>query len=231
MIEYSHLSAKVWKQVSNHCFSGSNSKKNEAEYVHWQILQWAESIPEYLKLPEKQQLPISWSPASSPNRAVQRLQCLLYLRANLMRMLVYQPALLSASAISQNTSEADMMVEIAKETIRFIFNLNETSNIYRLQQVTFNYFLVSALAVILLAIAHAPSRYSAQCKEEFYLALELVKKFSVKYRDAFGNLSRAFSATHPNQEASEPSTSSLRTMTTTTSCQLARPKPCRRRIL
>jgi hypothetical protein len=97
-----------------------------------------------------------------------------------MRMLVYQPALLSASAISKDTAEADMMVEIAKETIRFIFRLNETSNIYQLQQVTFNYFLVSALAVLLLAIAHAPLRYSTQCKEEFYLALELVKKFSVK---------------------------------------------------
>lgn len=179
MIEYSHLSAKVWKHISNPCCSASNNKKNEVEYIHWQILQWAESIPEYLKLPEKQ-LSVSWSPASPPNRAVQRLQCLLYLRTNLMRMLVYQPALLSTSAISQNTAEADMMVEIAKETIRFIFHLNETSNIYQLQQVTFNYFLVSALAVLLLAIAHAPLRYSAQCKEEFYLALELVKKFSAK---------------------------------------------------
>jgi hypothetical protein len=46
--------------------------------------------------------------------------------------------------------------------------------------VAFNWFLVSALAVLFLAVSQAPSQFSGSCKEEFYWALELVKGFSTK---------------------------------------------------
>lgn len=72
------------------------------------------------------------------------------------------------------------MVDLAKDTIQYLNHLNSTTNLYRRAQVFYHQFLMSAIAVIFLASVHAPVRFSALCREEFYLALELVKDLSAK---------------------------------------------------
>ena len=44
----------------------------------------------------------------------------------------------------------------------------------------YHQFLTSAIAVLFLASTHAPLRFSANCRTEFYMALELVKDMSSK---------------------------------------------------
>jgi hypothetical protein len=51
---------------------------------------------------------------------------------------------------------------------------------YRKLQVFYHQFLTSAIAVLFLASVHAPVRFSERCRNEFYLALELVKDLSTK---------------------------------------------------
>lgn len=97
-----------------------------------------------------------------------------------MQILIYRPVLHSASSIQENPGYASTVVELAKDTIRALTHLNQTSDIYRAQQVCFNYFLISALAVIFLASCHAPVHFSSICRDEFYMALDLVKGFSTK---------------------------------------------------
>jgi hypothetical protein len=145
----------------------------EIGYLDYQILQWQKSIPSEL------QLPTAADPKTS-SRAIHRLQILLYLRANQMRILIYRPVLHSASSIQENMNYATIVVELAKDTIRALTHLNQTTDIYRAQQVCFNYFLISALAVIFLASCHAPVHFSSLCRSEFYMALDLVKGFSNK---------------------------------------------------
>lgn len=77
-------------------------------------------------------------------------------------------------------TEAQTVVDMAKDTIRFITQLHASSDIYQLQQVVFNWFLVSALMAVFLAVAQIPSQFSTSCREEFYMALELVKGVSTK---------------------------------------------------
>lgn len=48
------------------------------------------------------------------------------------------------------------------------------------QQAAFNFFLLSALAAIFLAVCHAPPMFNAQCRDSFYNAVELVRSFSKK---------------------------------------------------
>jgi hypothetical protein len=97
-----------------------------------------------------------------------------------MRILIYRPVLHSASSIQEHPSYASTVVELAKDTIRALTHLNQTSDIYRCQQVCFNYFLTSAIAVLFLASCHAPVHFSSLCRDEFYMALDLVKGFSNK---------------------------------------------------
>ncbi|RAH49310.1 putative C6 transcription factor [Aspergillus brunneoviolaceus CBS 621.78] len=177
MIRYSRIAAKVWKFIS--AFNNTNEiKKDEMNYLDWQVQQWVMNIPEILRL---EQPPLSASKTEpKPPRSLHRLRALLYLRSNQLRMLIHRPVLHSAAHIVRYPAESQMVVDLARETIRFITRLNETTDIYRLQQVTFNWFLVSAVAVLFLAVAQAPSQFGSVCREDFYLALELIKGFSTK---------------------------------------------------
>ncbi|KAK6836376.1 fungal specific transcription factor domain-containing protein [Apiospora arundinis] len=47
-------------------------------------------------------------------------------------------------------------------------------------QVFYHQFLSSAIAVLFLASCHAPLNFSSSCRDEFYMALELVKDLSSK---------------------------------------------------
>lgn len=174
MIVYSRIGSKVWRSICSFSSAPTPSLNTEdINYLDYQILQWQKSIPPDL------QLPTTSSPQAA-SRAVHRLQILLYLRANQMRILIYRPVLHTASSIQENVSYATNVVELARDTIRVLTHLNQTTDIYRAQQVCFNYFLISALAVIFLASCHAPVHFSAMCRDEFYMALDLVKGFSNK---------------------------------------------------
>jgi hypothetical protein len=173
MISYSRIGSKVWRSICSFSPSPTPFNIEEIGYLDYQILQWQKSISPDLQLPTA-------SASQTSSRAIHRLQILLYLRANQMRILIYRPVLHSASSIQENLSYASTVVELSKDTIRALTHLNQTSDIYRVQQVCFNYFLISALAVIFLASCHAPMHFSALCKDEFYMALDLVKGFSSK---------------------------------------------------
>ncbi|KAJ5575495.1 transcriptional regulator family: Fungal Specific TF [Penicillium sp. DV-2018c] len=174
MIQYSRIAAKVWKFIS--AFNNTNEiKKEEMNYLDWQVLRWTHDIPDPLRLDHA-----DGGAATEGSRSLRRLRALLYLRGNQLRMLIHRPVLHTSAHIMRYPGESETVVEIAKDTIRFITRLNDTSDIYQLQQVAFNWFLASALAALFLAVAQAPTQVSASCKEEFYMALELVKGFSAQ---------------------------------------------------
>lgn len=79
-----------------------------------------------------------------------------------------------------NPLQSQRVVDLAKDTIRYLTHLNNTTNLYRRVQVFYHQFLTSAIASVFLASVHNPVRFSAQCREEFYMALELVKDLSAK---------------------------------------------------
>ena len=174
MISYSRISSKVWQSTTFEGV-GNDIKKDNIGYLDYQILQWNASIPDSLKFH-----PGNLMEMNVTSRGQRRLQVILYMRTNHMRVLIYRPILYSATNIMENRRYAQTAVDVAKDTIRVLTRLNETSDIYRTQQVCFNYFLVSALAVLFLAAAHAPVEFSYQVKNEFYMALDLVKGFGAK---------------------------------------------------
>lgn len=176
MILYSRISSKVWRSVTNFEVSDSEVKKDNIGYLDYQTLQWQDSIPDSLRFYPSMNL----NDLGAHNRGQRRLQVLLYLRTSQMRILIYRPVLHSATSIMENRGYAQAVVEVAKDSIRVLTRLNQTTDIYRTQQMCFNYFLVSALAVLFLAVAHAPVEFSRQVRDEFYMALDLVKGFSTK---------------------------------------------------
>jgi hypothetical protein len=114
------------------------------------------------------------------DRGQRRLRLILYLRANQARISIYRPILNSATSILGNLQLARTAVVVAKDTISVLTKINQDTDIYRTQQVCYNYFLVQSLAVIFLAVAHAPAEFARETRDEFYAALDLVKGFSTK---------------------------------------------------
>ncbi|KAI9839870.1 MAG: hypothetical protein M1819_000062 [Sarea resinae] len=176
MISYSRIGSRVWKSVASCGEAANDIKKDEIGFLDYQILQWHNSIPESLRFFH----PETGREAESENRAIRRLKIILYLRANQMRILIYRPVLHSATSIMENKGWAQTVVDVAKDSIRILTRLNQTTDIYRAQQSCFNYFLLSALAVLFLAVSHAPAQFSDYARDEFYMALELVRGFSTK---------------------------------------------------
>ena len=175
MVQHCRLCSKVW-------YSGLGSegtvavKREQIGFLDYQVVQWMKNMPDYMKFysidaPQN---------GESVSRGMRRLRLLLYIRGNHLRILIYRPVLHSATSIMENMPYAQTVVDIAKDTIRLLARLNQTSDIYRSQQMLFNYFLVSALAVLFLAVSHAPMEFNRHVRDEFYMALDLIKGFSTK---------------------------------------------------
>ncbi|KAL3956251.1 hypothetical protein ACCO45_009097 [Purpureocillium lilacinum] len=178
MITYSRLGAKVWRQVSHFGpVLARELRQEEIDNLDREILQWYESVPEEVKVrnwdKEKQM-------TSTPSYNLQRLRIWTYLRLNQIRIWLYTPILHSATSIMSNPQQAQRVVDLAKDTIQYLNHLNSTTNLYRRAQVFYHQFLTSAISVVFLASVHAPVRFSAVCREEFYMALDLVKDLSAK---------------------------------------------------
>ncbi|KEQ60935.1 fungal transcriptional regulatory protein [Aureobasidium melanogenum CBS 110374] len=173
MIEHFAIASKVRHLI----YSDSSRKqvsKEDVSYLDFQIVNWHRNLPQQLHWDRE-----SWSQTDGDVSAgQQRLRVILYLRANVMRVMIHRPVLHSTASIVSNPIQAQTAVDIAKDTIRILTHINRTSRMYRASQSLFNAFLTTALAVLFLAVSHMPETYAGQVREEFYMALDLVRGIS-----------------------------------------------------
>ncbi|KAK1585384.1 fungal-specific transcription factor domain-containing protein [Colletotrichum navitas] len=176
MVEYSRIGDKVWATSYNSARATGPTRDDEVSYLLYRIDQWFEDLPEDLRFCPHQQ---TTSPAPV-SRGLRRLQLLLHLRANQMKILLLQPFLHSTSSLQVNRSKVRLLVNLAKDTIQRLNSLNQSTDIYQNQQMCFNHFLVSALGVIFLVIALAPTEHAALVRDEFHMALDLIRGLSAR---------------------------------------------------
>ncbi|KAK7963911.1 hypothetical protein PG996_008400 [Apiospora saccharicola] len=183
MISYSQLGAKVWEFV-RHFDRPVDLRPGELEHLDQKIKQWYSNAPAdaQLELPDWESMPRHFVPATAPALGydLQRQQIWTYLRLNQMRLWLYTPVLHTHSSIIENMTLAERAVRLAKNCIIYLTHLHNTTSMYRRSQVFYHQFLSSAIAVLFLASCHAPLNFSSSCRDEFYMALELVKDLSSK---------------------------------------------------
>jgi hypothetical protein len=174
MVSYGRLCSKVWEALPPFELPSQFIPKDTVAFLDFQTHNWLNSIPSELQLRHPR---LGLAPRNQP-RVLHRLRVLLYLRGNHMRTLVHRHHLLSTLSIKADMQGARLVLDIAQDTIEVLVHLNETSDIYARQQNAFNYFLLSALAAILLGVCHAPEVFAEPCRESFLKAVQLVKSFS-----------------------------------------------------
>ena len=174
MIKYSRVCSKVWHAFPNFGSPTKAIPEETVSYLEFQLQSWQRAIPPHLRLDE-----ITVSPAST-DRTQRRLAALLYLRGVHAQILINRHRILSTHNIQAEMEGAQRVVTFARDGINVLVDLNKGSDIYVRQQVAFNYFLISFLAVIFLAVCHEPSIFRAQCKGSFHDAVELVRQLSAR---------------------------------------------------
>ncbi|KAM5349627.1 hypothetical protein ACJ41O_006132 [Fusarium nematophilum] len=174
MVGYGKLCSKLWDAIPPFGSASQAIPDDTAMALDLSTQDWLESIPPHLQLRHPR---LGLAPRSQP-RHLHRLRALLYLRGNYARILIYRHHLMSAASIAANPSSAWLVVDIAQDTIQVLVHLHETSDIYSRQQNAFNYFLLSGLAIIFLAVCHAPVTFAAPCRKIFLEAADLVKGLS-----------------------------------------------------
>ncbi|KAJ5720155.1 hypothetical protein N7493_007033 [Penicillium malachiteum] len=178
MISYARLSTKIWGLVVGWQTRSKEATSERCAFLDAQVQQWVHSIPRELRFD-----PTWRSPAGSEqtDRAMM-LQVLLALQANQLRILVYRQNLLSSERIAEDLTGASTAVETAKSTVHMLDYFSRVSNVYFQRPEPFNYFLISALATLFLAVLHAPARFSQTCRPEFYTAVDMVRRSATRAR-------------------------------------------------
>ncbi|PVH71918.1 fungal-specific transcription factor [Cadophora sp. DSE1049] len=174
LMAHGRLCSKVWNVLPPVGSPQQLIPEDTVAFLDFLTQRWLTLIPSTLQLQHPR---LKLAPGSQP-RTRHRLRVLLYLHSNHLRTLIYRHHLLSSANIMADTASSRVVVGIALDTIEVLVDLNNTSDIYERQQSTFNYFLLSALSVILLAVCHAPALFATQCRESFIAAVDLVKGFS-----------------------------------------------------
>ncbi|KAK4194152.1 putative fungal-specific transcription factor domain protein [Triangularia verruculosa] len=182
LADYARLCSKVWDALPQ--FGSTCISTSPALLLDHQIQDWCASIPTQFRL--SSHFYPGMSPSSSeldhralaPSRATRNVRTMLYIRGNHLRSLVNRHHVISSSAISANTQQARLVVDIARDSIQVIVTLSKETDIYARQQPGYNHYLVSALAIVLLATCHAPQLFAATCRQDFSDAVNLVRGFS-----------------------------------------------------
>ncbi|KAI0859694.1 fungal-specific transcription factor domain-containing protein [Xylaria cubensis] len=171
LIGYGRLCSKVWDVLPQYGSPIITIPLDQVQYLEFLIRNWVDSMPAHLQF--NHGLTLHTQP-----RVLRRLCAILYLRGNHLRTLIHRHHVLSPSLVQADIQNARLVVDIAKNSIQVLVNLAETSDIYARQQSTFNYFLLSALSVMLLAVCNAPKIFFNSCHDSFSSAVELVRSFS-----------------------------------------------------
>jgi hypothetical protein len=174
MISLTEINSKVWPRMATIDSRAADFDVKQLEYLDYQVILWQRNLSDELRYDPATPIP----EALAIETVEARLKVLLYLRGNQTRILIGRPVLLSTNAILANLNYIDTVINVSRETIRILSSLNQATELYKQQQLLYNYFLISALTAIFLAVAHAPAQYSAMCRDEFYMALDLVRGLS-----------------------------------------------------
>ncbi|XPS75459.1 hypothetical protein M3J07_007536 [Ascochyta lentis] len=174
MLAYARLCSRVWEALPPYGSPLQTIPKEIEDYLDFITSNWLLSIPQELQFRHPR---LGLAPKTQP-RLLHRLRTLLYLRGNHMRTLIHRHHVLTPDNIKADVQSARLVVDIAKDSIQVLVHLNESSDIYARQQSVYHYYLLSALAVLLLAVCHAPSMFAEASRESFVSAVELVKGFS-----------------------------------------------------
>ena len=172
MITYCGISSEVRKSLLESSSILASSLPSIRDFLCFRVIQWQNNLPRKLQFGGADD---RFDP-SKEKRGEYRLRLMLYLRANQMKTVIYRKLFSGPSPGTSDLSAANVMAQVAQDTIHVLDTLDRETNIYRAQQRPFNHFLETALTSLLLVICHAGSYGYIQ---DIHTAMELINRLAV----------------------------------------------------
>ncbi|KAJ5027782.1 hypothetical protein J3E73DRAFT_229341 [Bipolaris maydis] len=170
MVAYAQLETRVWKLTTKITAKATSEKLS---FLYFRVQQWYRSLK-----PQYQLQPTEANMLHGHTRSENGIRLLFYFSVNQLQLFIFRQELLNYHTMNEDLPNARFAVEAAKGNIRLLQKVSQMADVYSTQQAPFNHFLVSALAVLFLAVCHAPYQFKNACREEFVVALELIQGFS-----------------------------------------------------
>lgn len=145
MVEYCHLGSKACDSLSEALSGeprGTAEWRESFEYFCYLLDQWQrKNIDGDIHAIENM----------SSDQRIRHPRTVLYLRANQLRLLMLRPVLCGSNAsLGVDDQHWKTAVGIACDTVQVVADLESTGDLYHRHQTLYNYFLVTALGVLLL---------------------------------------------------------------------------------
>lgn len=171
MVAFCRMTSDVRKSMAQR----SGMPDSTRDFLDFRVLEWRRNLPARLQfrgLDDKFNPRQEW-------RGHYRIRLMLYLRANQMRTIVHRVSAMGP-APGFDVSNANVMAEIAQDTIRVLLGLARDTDIYRAQHHTFNHFLQTALSSLLLAMCCTGDVDMTGCLGDAHAAMDLVQRLSTE---------------------------------------------------
>ena len=166
MIKLDRIGEEVWELVGSQTGRSRQVSPEERAALTFRLHKWFSGISPELRLNDAPLNPQQRVPVQN------EVQLLLYLNGKQMHISVYRDLILSANSVKDNFSEIADVTQHAKDIVQALQRLNWSTSIHT---TVYNRFLLSALGALLLVICHAPSAFGETCREEFHLALRMLR--------------------------------------------------------
>ncbi|KAI1848679.1 hypothetical protein JX266_005538 [Neoarthrinium moseri] len=176
LVAYGKLCSKVWEAIPQYGSPSDTMSPDTEASLETMINTWFSSIPEGFRCDDSGAS--SYLSSSYSQSQLLTMRTLLYLRGNYIRCLIHRHHVLSTASITKDVTDALLVVKVSQDSVRAIVNLHSSSDIYARQQVAYNFFLINAISIMLLAVCHAPSQFANTCRRDFFAAIDLVRGFS-----------------------------------------------------
>ncbi|KAF5668317.1 fungal specific transcription factor factor [Fusarium denticulatum] len=144
------------------------------DYLQFRVLQWQQNLPRRLQfngIDDKFDMAIE-------KRGHYKLRLMLYLRANQMRTIILRKAASRFGSHNIDTSNFEVMIQVARDTIQVLARLARETDIYHAQHKTFNHFLETALSSLLLVTCYASPDQSKSCLQDVVAATQLIHRLA-----------------------------------------------------
>ena len=166
MIQYANIGAQTCDALLEEMDAGQAGVTNQLDtysLFQYRLGEWRKRITTDFKYAYKDQKTEIWN---------HRLQALLFLRANHLQILVarcllYHNRLTRALLPDIKTHSVDM----AADTVRILAHLGSSTTAPRINQAHYNYFLITALGVLLLVIIQESSNRLQQAPSQKYVSM------------------------------------------------------------
>lgn len=170
MIDYDQINSEVFSLL-NKTAKGVDTQRQLWEFLDYKLLCLHDKF-ERLNIEAGRAETATWQQSG---KALENLQTLLSVRINHARTLLRLPQLQTSGSVTTHQELARVATDCACGTISLCSKLIKETAVWMSIRSTYDFFIFSALASILLVVSKDPQTYGTRCRQSFHEAIEILE--------------------------------------------------------